>query len=40
MNGWDAVAYVQRYDLNLWSNFTYFLDDPVNGDQFEQRMSA
>ncbi len=22
--------------LNLWSNFTYFLDDPVNGDQFEQ----
>jgi hypothetical protein len=36
MNGWDAVAYVQRYELNLWSNFTYFLDDPVNGDQFEQ----
>ena len=24
------------YDLGLWSNFTYFLDDPVNGDQFEQ----
>ena len=22
--------------LNLWSNFTFFLDDPVNGDQFEQ----
>jgi hypothetical protein len=22
--------------LNLFSNFTYFLDDPVNGDQFEQ----
>jgi hypothetical protein len=36
MNGWDAVAYVQRYELNLWSNFTYFLADPVNGDQFEQ----
>ena len=36
MNGWDAVAYVQRYELNLWSNFTYFLDDPINGDQFEQ----
>jgi hypothetical protein len=36
MNGWDAVAYVQRYELNLWSNFTYFLTDPVNGDQFEQ----
>ena len=36
MDGWDAVAYVQRYELNLWSNFTYFLDDPINGDQFEQ----
>ena len=22
--------------LNLFSNFTYFLDDPENGDQFEQ----
>ncbi|HEY0063730.1 MAG TPA: TonB-dependent receptor [Telluria sp.] len=22
--------------LDLWSNFTYFLDDPVNGDQFSQ----
>ena len=28
--------YVLRYGLNLVSNFTYFLDDPVNGDQFEQ----
>jgi hypothetical protein len=36
LDGWDAVAYVQKYDLKLWSNFTYFLDDPVNGDQFEQ----
>ena len=24
------------YRLNLWSNFTYFLNDPVSGDQFEQ----
>ncbi len=24
------------YTLNLFSNFTYFLDDPVHGDQFEQ----
>jgi hypothetical protein len=31
-----ADAYVVRYRLNLFSNFTYFLDDPVNGDQFEQ----
>lgn len=30
----DAYAY--RYKLNLWSNFTYFLDDPLNGDQFLQ----
>ncbi len=32
----DTVVYVQSYRLNLWSNFTYYLDDPVNGDQFEQ----
>ena len=31
-----ANVYVMRYRLNLFSNFTYFLDDPVNGDQFEQ----
>jgi hypothetical protein len=36
LDGWDVVGYVQKYDLKLWSNFTYFLDDPVNGDQFEQ----
>jgi hypothetical protein len=29
-------AYVMRNSLNLFSNFTYFLDDPDNGDQFEQ----
>jgi len=29
-------AYAIHYRLNLFSNFTYFLDDPVNGDQFEQ----
>lgn len=29
-------GYVIRYDFDLISNFTYFLDDPVNGDQFEQ----
>ncbi|HYV66625.1 MAG TPA: TonB-dependent receptor [Myxococcales bacterium] len=31
-----ANVYAVRYRLNLFSNFTYFLDDPVNGDQFEQ----
>ena len=30
-------AYAVRYDLRLFSNFTYFLDDPVRGDEFEQR---
>jgi hypothetical protein len=31
-----ATAYGLRYRLNLFSNFTYFLDDPIHGDQFEQ----
>ena len=31
-----ANAYVIRSKLNLWNNFTFFQDDPVNGDQFEQ----
>ncbi|MEZ5293298.1 MAG: TonB-dependent receptor [Vicinamibacterales bacterium] len=30
-------AYAFDYGLDLFSNFTYRLDDPVNGDQFEQR---
>lgn len=25
-----------KSSLNLWNNFTYFLDDPINGDQFHQ----
>ncbi len=29
-------AYVIRSSLQLFNNFTYFLDDPVNGDQFSQ----
>jgi len=32
-----AEAYAIDYDLELFSNFTYWLDDPVDGDQFEQR---
>jgi hypothetical protein len=31
-----ASAYALRYGLHLFSNFTFFLDDPVHGDQFEQ----
>ena len=30
-------AYAFRYDLDLFSNFTYFLDNPTRGDQFEQQ---
>lgn len=33
---WNANAYIMSYDMNLWSNFTYLLDDTDNGDQFEQ----
>ncbi|MCP3471555.1 TonB-dependent receptor [Bradyrhizobium sp. CCGUVB1N3] len=29
-------AYVIRSDLQLFNNFTYFLDNPINGDQFNQ----
>ena len=31
-----GTAFLLRNSLNLFSNFTYFLDDPENGDQFEQ----
>jgi hypothetical protein len=31
-----VTAYGIGYDLRLFSNFTFFLDDPVHGDQFEQ----
>jgi outer membrane receptor protein involved in Fe transport len=33
----DLTAYAIYSDFTLFSNFTYFLDDPVNGDEFEQR---
>ena len=31
------LAYAHYYNFRLTSNFTYFLDDPVNGDEFEQQ---
>jgi hypothetical protein len=31
------TAYGFYYDLDLFSDFTYFLTDPVHGDQFEQQ---
>jgi len=33
---WEAIAYLVDYDFGMYSNFTYLLEDPVNGDQFEQ----
>ncbi len=30
-------AYAFYYDLDLFSDFTYYLADPVHGDQFEQK---
>ncbi len=33
---WRITGYAQHYDWSLWSNFTYFLEDPVNGDQLRQ----
>lgn len=35
----QTKTYVSRYDFELFSNFTFFLDDPVNGDQIKQRES-
>ena len=35
--GWKVSGYLMRYDLQLYSNFTYALDRPATGDQFEQR---
>ncbi|WP_028312173.1 TonB-dependent receptor [Derxia gummosa] len=33
---WSASLYAVRSKLNLYSNFTYWLDSPADGDQFEQ----
>ena len=34
--GLEAGLYAIDYRMQLWSNFTYLLDDPALGDQFEQ----
>lgn len=33
----EVTLYGLYYRFRLTSNFTYFLDDPVNGDEFQQR---
>ena len=30
-------AFYSRYDFELYSNFTFFMNDPVNGDQIRQK---
>ncbi|WP_034046238.1 TonB-dependent receptor [Wocania ichthyoenteri] len=32
-----SSAYLSKYDFELFSNFTFFLEDPVNGDQIHQK---
>ena len=33
----NILAYAHYYKFRLTSNFTYFLDNPIDGDEFEQR---
>lgn len=35
-SSWKANAYVVKSELDLFNNFTYFLKNPVLGDQFHQ----
>jgi len=32
-----SKAYLSKYDFELFSNFTFFLEDPVNADQIRQK---
>ena len=32
-------VYINQYDFELYSNFTLFLEDPINGDQIKQKES-
>jgi opacity protein-like surface antigen len=34
---WKANAYLVKYTMDLWNNYTWDTTDPVNGDQFHQR---
>ncbi|MDX2046021.1 MAG: TonB-dependent receptor plug domain-containing protein [Chitinophagaceae bacterium] len=33
----ENQLFYSRYHFNLYSNFTFFLNDPINGDQIKQR---
>lgn len=32
-----SSVFFSKYDFELYSNFTFFLDDPINGDQIKQK---
>ncbi len=34
---WQNQFFYSRYKFNLYSNFTFFLNDPVNGDEIQQQ---
>lgn len=36
---WDNQAFYSRYKFSLYSNFTFYLNDPVNGDEINQAES-
>jgi opacity protein-like surface antigen len=36
IGSWKANAYLAKYTMNLFNNFTWDTVDPVNGDQFHQ----
>ncbi len=36
---WENQAYYSKYKFNLFSNFTFFLNDSINGDQINQAES-
>ena len=35
----SSNIYFTQYDFKLYSNFTFFLEDPINGDQIKQKES-
>lgn len=35
-SSWENQAFYSRYKFNLYSNFTFYLNDPVNGDEINQ----
>lgn len=33
----EAMAWYSKYNFNLYSNFTFFLNDPIHGDEIQQK---